>query len=39
MDAESPSDVSALLQEMHAGDPEAQSRLVQMVYDELRHQA
>ena len=32
-------DVTGLLREMHAGDPEAQGRLVQTVYDELRRMA
>lgn len=39
MDHEPPSDVTIVLRELRAGEPDAQTRLLSLVYDELRQMA
>jgi RNA polymerase sigma factor (TIGR02999 family) len=39
MNEQKPSDVTAVLGELHAGDLDAQNRLLEIVYDELREMA
>jgi RNA polymerase sigma factor (TIGR02999 family) len=39
MDAVPNSDITTVLEEMHAGNPDAQSRLLSLAYDELRRMA